>query len=323
MTNQKEPTPKQKYRELCEQESSIPIFSQAWWLDSVAGDNWDVVLVEKGDTIQASLPFVTRKRFGLTVLCMPPLTQTLGPWMRPSSAKYAKQLSQEKDLLQALYSQLPAHALYSQNWHHSRTNWLPLFWQGYEQTTRYTYCLSMLSDKEALWSELQVNIRTDIRKAQNKEGVTVRTDLTIENFLELNKKVFARQGMALPYSEDLVRNIHAAASKHNAGKFFIAEDEQGRHHAGVYIIWDENSAYYLLGGGDPELRNSGATSLCIWEAIQFAATVTKSFDFEGSMIEPIERFFRAFGAIQTPYFAISKTNSKLLKTYRFLQGLRR
>jgi len=78
-----------------------------------------------------------------------------------------------------------------------------------------------------------------------------------------------------------------------------------------------------MGGGAPDLRNSGATSLCMWEAIQFAATVTKSFDFEGSMLETVERFFRAFGAKQTPYFAISKINSKLLKTYRFLQEMRR
>ncbi|QPT41279.1 GNAT family N-acetyltransferase [Oligella ureolytica] len=104
---------------------------------------------------------------------------------------------------------------------------------------------------------------------------------------------------------------------------FIAEDEQGRHHAGVYLIWDDNTAYYLMGGGDPDLRNSDATSLCMWEAIQFAATVTKNFDFEGSMIEPVERFFRGFGAVQTPYFSISKTNSKLIKTYRFLQEIRK
>lgn len=95
----KEPTPKQKYRQLCEQEPSIPIFSKAWWLDSVAGDNWNVVLVEKGDTIQASLPFVTRKLFRLTVLSMPPLTQTLDPWLRPFSAKYAKQFIKLKLVL--------------------------------------------------------------------------------------------------------------------------------------------------------------------------------------------------------------------------------
>jgi len=311
----------EKYRQLCEHETSIPIFSKAWWLDSVASGDWDVVLVEKGDQILVSLPFVVRKRLGLTVLTMPPLTQTLGPWLRPSTAKYAKQLSQEKDLIQALFDQLPPHAQYNQNWHHARTNWLPLFWKGYEQTTRYTYCLPNLNDIDALWSDFQVNIRTDIRKAQNKEGVTVRSDLSIEDFLELNKKVFSRQGIALPYNEDLVRKIHKEASARNAGKFFIGVDGQGRRHAGVFIIWDENSAYYLMGGGDPDLRNSGATSLCMWEAIQFAATVTKSFDFEGSMIEPVERFFRAFGAIQTPYFAISKTNSKLLKVYQSLKGI--
>src|SRR5260370_7073664 len=87
---------------------------------------------------------------------------------------------------------------------------------------------------------------------------------------------------------------------------FFAEGPEGRIHAAVYIIWDDRSAYYLMGAADPELRNSGATSLLLWEAIQFAATVTRSFDFEGSMIESIERFFRAFGAKQKPYFHISR-----------------
>lgn len=313
-------TNKQKYRVLCEQESSIPLFSQAWWLDSVAGNDWDVVLVEKGDTIQASLPFVTHKKYGLTLITQPTLTQNLGPWLRPSTAKYARQLSQEKDLLQALFAQLPAHAHYSQNWHCSRTNWLPLYWQGYQQTTRYTYRIDDLSDMVAVWSETQPNIRTDVRKAEKQ--VTIRTDLPIEDFIKLNKKVFERQGMALPYTEELLHRIDQAALAQNARQFFIAEDEQGRHHAGVYIVWDKETAYYLMGGGDPDLRNSGATSLCMWKAIKFSATKVNSFDFEGSMIEPVERFFRAFGAKQTPYFAISKTNSKLLKVYRFLQEMR-
>lgn len=316
-------TNKEKYRLLCKNEPSIPIFSKDWWLDSVAGDAWDVVLVEKGDQILASLPYTMRQRYGLNVISQPALTQTLGPWLRPSTAKYARRLSQEKDLLQKLFEQLPRFAHYQQNWHCTRTNWLPLYWLGYEQTTRYTYRLEDLSSEEQIWGEMEANIRTDVRKASNKEGVKVRTDLDIEAFLTLNEKVFARQNMALPYTRDFVRRLDKAAAQNQARKIFIAEDEQGRHHAGVYLIWDDNTAYYLMGGGDPDLRNSGATSLCMWEAIQFAATVTKSFDFEGSMIEPVERFFRGFGAVQTPYFAISKTNSKLLKTYRFLQDIRR
>jgi len=316
-------TNKEKYRILCKNEPSIPIFSKDWWLDSVAGDEWDVVLVEKGDQILASMPYVKKTRYGLMVLSHPPLTQNLGPWMRSSTAKYARRLSQEKDLLQQLFKQLPEFAHFQQNWHCSRTNWLPLYWLSYEQTTRYTYRIEDLSSVDQIWGGLEANIRTDIRKASNREGVKVRTDLDLEVFLTLNEKVFARQNMALPYTKDFVRRLDEAAAQNQARKIFIAEDEQGRHHAGVYLIWDENTAYYLMGGGDPDLRNSGATSLCMWEAIQFAATVTKSFDFEGSMLEPVERFFRAFGAVQTPYFTVSKTNSKLIKAYRFLQSLRK
>ncbi|WP_313290431.1 GNAT family N-acetyltransferase [Stutzerimonas nitrititolerans] len=312
---------KQKYRALCEQESAIPIFSQAWWLDSVAGDDWDVVLVEKGNIIQASLPYVLRKRMGMTIISQPVLTQNLGPWLRPSSAKYAKQLSQEKDLLQELYARLPAHAFYRQSWHCSRSNWLPLYWQGYQQTTRYTYRIEALSDMEGVWADTQANIRTDIRKAEKQ--VSIRTDLSFERFIDLNRKVFERQGMVLPYTEALLRSIDSAAEARNVRQIFIAEDEQGRLHAGVYIIWDKDCAYYLMGGGDPDLRSSGATSLCMWHAIQFASTKVRAFDFEGSMLEPVERFCRAFGAKQTPYFSISKTNSKLLKTYFFLQSLRK
>ena len=315
---------KNKYRELCTKESTIPIFSKDWWLDATVGnDHWDVALVEKGDQILASLPYTVQKKRGLIILGQPQLTQTLGPWLRLSTAKYAKCLAQEKNLLQALIKQLPSFDRYQQNWHHTQTNWLAFYWQGFSQTTRYTYRLDNLEDESILWDNLQVNIRSDIRKAVNRYKLSVKMDTSIDVFLELNKMVFSRQGKSLPYSESLVKRIDAACIEQSCRKIFLAEDKLGHFHAAVYIIWDENSAYYLMGGSDPELRNSGATSLCMWEAIKFASNVTKSFDFEGSMIEPIERFFRAFGAIQTPYFTVSKTSSKLLQAKDLLMVLRK
>lgn len=314
-------TNKEKYRRLCEEEESIPIFSQAWWLDSVAKDKWDVVLIENGDRIDASLPYVLDKKYGFTLITQPKLTQTLGPWIRESKAKYARRLSREKDLLQGLFALLPKHDYYAQNWHYSMTNWLPLYWQGYEQTTRYTYRIDNIVDFESMWGGFEANIRTDIRKAINREGITIKTDLPFEEFISLNKKVFERQGVNVPYSSEFIVALNKAAKKREASKTFIAVDSEGNKHAGIYLVWDKNSAYYLMGGGDPELRNSGATSLCMWEAIKFASTVTKSFDFEGSMIEPVERFFRGFGSIQTPYFSVKKTNSKLLKAYRAFKNI--
>jgi hypothetical protein len=304
-------------------EKSIPIFSRAWWLDATAGESgWDVSIVEKDGRVHASMPYVMRRRVGLKILTQPALTQTLGPWLRQGDAKYSKRLKQQKDLLEGLIVQLPEFQHFAQNWHYSQRNWLPFFWNNFTQSTLYTYILPDISNSEKVWGELQDNIRGDIRKAVNRFNIRVRDDLSVTDFIALNRLVFERQGMKVPYSEVFVKNLDQACASQNASKIFIAEDERGRRHAGVYLIWDENSAYYLMGGGDPELRNSGATSLCMWEAIKFAATVTKRFDFEGSMLEPVERFFRAFGAIQTPYFAVTKTPSRLLKTFFFLKGLK-
>jgi hypothetical protein len=52
-----------------------------------------------------------------------------------------------------------------------------------------------------------------------------------------------------------------------------------------------------------------------------ASTFTKRFDFEDSMIEPLERFFRAFGAKQIPCFHITKTNSRLLRLRSCIKSL--
>ncbi|MFQ2193690.1 GNAT family N-acetyltransferase [Aeromonas jandaei] len=307
-------TNKEKYRQLCEEEPTIPIFSQAWWLDAVAGESWDVCIVEKGNKIQASMPYVVKKKYGLTFLTQPSLTQNLGPWIRSAHSKYSKQLSQQKDLMEALIDQLPKYHYFSQSWHYSNTNWLPFYWRDFEQVTRYTYVIDDLSNIDDVWDSSLANIRTDIRKAENKFNLVVKEHFPFSDFLLLNRQTFLRQGMQLPYSESFVNQLVFTAKDRNQCRWFIAQDNEGRNHAGVLLVWDSESAYYLMGGGDPDLRNSGATSLCMWEAIKFASTVTKRFDFEGSMIEPVERFFRAFGAKQTPYFALTHRPSRWLNT---------
>ena len=307
-------TKKERYRKICKEEESICIFSRAWWLDAVCGSDvdWDVTLVEKGGKVLATMPYYMKQKFGFTIITHPKLTQTLGPWLRPSKAKYAKVLAEQKNLMQDLIDQLPGFDFFVQSWNHQITNWLPFYWRGFSQTTLYTYIIPDLSDEDLIWSSLQVNIRTDIRKAENRFNLNVRDDVGLDAFLRLNRMTFERQGKEMPYSEEFVRRLDTACTEHQCRKILIAVDAEGKQHAGVYIVWDEEAAYYIMGGGDPELRNSGATSLCIWEAIKFASSVTKTFDFEGSMLEPVERFVRGFGAVQKPYFSVSKTPSRLL-----------
>jgi hypothetical protein len=291
------------------------IFRQSWWLESLScsGVQGDVV-VQDDKHHSVVLPYIIQKKYGFRILTMPPLTQTLGPLIQGVDYQDNRKLASEKDLYNSLVDKLPSYDVFNQNFHWSVTNWLPFYWKGFEQSTRYTYRLNDISDTDLLWKNLRPNIKSDIKKAEKRFELRVHSDHSVDRFLDINEMTFKRQGQKLPYSRGIVRNLDEACSLRNCRKIFYAEDKLGRIHAAIYLVWDNCSAYYLMGGGDPELRNSGATSLAMWEAIKFASTVTQSFDFEGSMLEPVERFFRGFGATQVPYFHVWHFKNQLLKT---------
>lgn len=310
---------KDEYRAFCRIEASLPLFTRDWWLDAAVGpDGWDVALVKKLDRVVASMPYVLRSRYGLSIVTQPALTPVLGPWLRQHGGKTATQISHEVDLMQQLIDQLPRFDHFSQTWHSGVKNWQPFYWKGFQQTTYYSYVMPDLTNTAALWANLETNVRRIINKAGSEFHLQVRDDLPLDDFLALHHKTFARQGLSQPFSDDFVRRLDAACAERNCRKLFIAVDPQGVRHAGCYLVWDEHSAYGLMQATDPSLRASGANSLCLWASVLHAAGVTRQYDFAGSMIAPIERFMRDFGGNQEAYFHIRKTPSHLL---RIRQGM--
>lgn len=304
---------KSRYRALCAKNPDIPIFSRDWWLDITAGeDNWDVSVVLKNNEIIASLPYLKRKKYIFNSLEMPKLTPCLGVWIEyPSNQKYTTKLSYEKETFQALIDNLPDFHFFYQHFHWSVTNWMPFHWQGFIQSTDYTYLIENTQDLEQVFQNFRENIRREIRKAE--KSLTVIEEENIDAFCSTQKKTFDRQQMDNPYSPELIRKLDAACKEIGCRKIWVAIDGSGQIHSAIYVVWDSKAVYYLMGGGDPLLRTSGAASLLMWNAIKEASKQRKHFDFVGSMFEPIDRFFRGFGAVQMPYLKISKTNGRLAK----------
>lgn len=304
-------TNKQKYREFCKVEENIPIYSKDWWLDSACGkDKWDVAIVEKDSSIVASLPYYKINKSIFSLITLPPLTQIMGVYIKyPKKQKYETKLSYEKKVMNELIEKLPSFDLFNQNFYYSITNWLPFYWKGFQQTTRYTYVIEDLDDIELIWKNLNNRTRTDIRNAEKKLHIQSNDD--IELFYKISSMTFERQKLSAPYSLESLKKVDNCCKSHNSRKIFFAFDENNELHGAIYIVWDKNNAYYLSGGSNTNLRTSNANSLLLWEAIKFAATVTEKFNFQGSMIEPIEKHFRSFGGTQKPYFHIYKTNSML------------
>jgi hypothetical protein len=303
--------------------TSFSLFAEPWWLDAVAPGAWEDVRVEQNGTVIARLPFVRTRRMGLVTLGGAPLTKQLGPWVRPSEAKYTNALSAEHEAMGELIERLPTHDRFRQGFAPEVTNWLPFAWAGFDASVAYTYRLTDLSDLDAVWSGLRENIRREIRKAERQ--VEVVEDLGLDRFLAAAAQTFERQGLESRLPTEAFRRVEDAASSRDARRILFAVDDAKRIHGALYLIWDDRVAYYLAGGGDPQLRKSGAMSLLMWRAIQQAAGVSAVFDFEGSMLRPVERFFRGFGARQTSFLVAERLGrrSRLLRGARYLlDGIR-
>jgi lipid II:glycine glycyltransferase (peptidoglycan interpeptide bridge formation enzyme) len=198
------------------------------------------------------------------------------------------------------------------NFHHAFTDWLPFYWKGYRQTTRYNYILPDISHPEALWQDLSDNIKRNIQKAGNKYRLEVRRNVAVDLFLQVNDQTYERQGKKT-YWRDTLKKLVETARARNQGDIWGAFDKDNRLHAAVFIVWQENCAYYVAGGGDSALRQSGAHALAMWEAIREISPFSASFSFSGSMLKGVERFFRGFGALQVPYYTISKGRIYLIE----------
>ena len=313
---------REKYRKFCQKERYIPIFSQDWWLDTVCGeDNWEVVIIKKGGNIMATMPYCTRVgKLNTKTISQPLLTQTLGIYFNyPKNQKYYKKLSFEKEMIEKIVKALPKYNSFSMNFDNSHTNLLPFYWNEFDIKVNYTYVI-----KDSSLEDLEKRFETDIRRRRRKAekfGVKVFESEDIEKFYELNKMTFIRQNREIPYSFNFINNLYHNCKKYNACKIFFAKDNDGEIIAGNFLIFDNHTVYYLMGGIEPNKRDLGGMDVVLYESMKFAIKNGKTFDFEGSMVESIEKYFRSFGAVQKPYFQIIKTTSKLLKSKNFLMDI--
>lgn len=282
------------------------IFEQPWWLEAVAPGQWNAAEIKADGKTVARLPYVKTRRVGCKCLGMPDYTQTLGYWIDDTGAKNARRFARNKDLISELIEQLPKGHSVDIALDHSCDYLFPFKWKGYRMELLYSYRLEDLHDTELLWNGFADNIRREIKKAQ--KILTIEDNHPIEDLITVQNKSFNRQGRPDRDDGETLRRLDAVLKEKRARKLLCAVDSEGRIHAAAYFVFDDKCCYYLVGGGDPELRTSGASSLLMWEGIKFAAAVSSAFDFEGSMIEPIERFFRSFGGVPTPYWRVTKLN---------------
>jgi hypothetical protein len=289
--------------------ASYCIFQEPWWLDAVAPGAWRDITVSSGGIVRARWPIYEERRGLFHVITLPPLTHRLGPWLDlGEAAKSSRRYELEKELTFALIEQLPRYDMLQIHCHSGITNMLPFVWSGFEETARYTYVIDLAQSEAELWAALRENIRREIRKA--RKLLTIESSADLEACLRLIGKSYARRGNPNPFDSLAMRRLDSACAQRGRREILFARDADGLLHATLYLVWDAKTTYYLAGGADPELRTSGAHSLLVWEAMLRSKARSIEFDMTGSMVESIERFFRAFGGQQRIYFSLNRMSRR-------------
>ncbi len=300
------------YQNILGSENAFSLFHQPWWLDATCGPgNWRVAVSLNEDTgeVEGLLPYCIRARYGLKIIAPPPLTPFLGPLLFPREEwnRYKRRSFEEK-VIGRLATQLPDLPIIRLKLQYEMWNWLPFRWAGYKQTTLYSYRIKNLDDVGRIWSDFHSKLRNEINYASR--CCEVRQVDDAELVFRLFEGRFQRKGKKKTFSWNWFAGIDQALTQRQARALFVCYASGDNPIAGAYIAWDTRSAYLLLTGFDEDENVRGATALAIWSSIQFVSGKGLSYDFEGSMLPGVERFFRDFGGDLCPYHYLVKYRNK-------------
>ena len=300
-------TNKEKYIQFVNK-NYVPIYSQSWWMDAVCRpENWDVWLYEKDGDICAAMPYYMEMRGTYRYITKAPLTQNNGIIFKTnSSVKRETNAKFQEHIIDAANEFIESLELdvYEQQYHYSFDNWLPFFWNRYTAITRYTYVIEDTSDIDTVWNEMASGYRQNIRKGYRIAKVCEGYD--VDEFWNLHKKVFEKQGLECPFSYELWIRLYSACINNNCGKILYAKDSNENILSILFLTWDAQSVYHLLGGSMPEYQHLQTYNVLTWEGIKFASQMGLKYDFEGSVIKKISKSMRRFGGKPMPYFRIRK-----------------
>ena len=288
-------------------QSSLPLFFHVDWLDFVCGrNNWEVLIYVDNTLVKGVYTYALNG----SRIFSPVLATYMGPYLIEKNIT-PKEFATVQMKFQAYILENIQFDYFEQRWHPHFYNHIAFFQKGFKQQTRYTYVLKELHNLQAIWSNFKTALRSDIQRASKQLFVT--HELDSHEFFALLDITFQNNKVKNPYSHALIEKLLAFISFHQCGKLYVAKNNSGTVINAILVLWDFESAYYLMSASDPNYKKSNGNSLLLWNAIQDMSNYTNRFDFEGSMLLGIENYVRAFGGELVPFHHIYKSNNSLLR----------
>jgi len=258
------------------------VYAESWYLDIVS-HNWEALVL--GD-YEYVMPLPVKRKFGLSFLVQPPLTQQLGI--------FSNQIIDE-NIVELFIKNIPYRS------YHLNLNEQNPFEKGILQPN---LLLPLNKKYNTLFSNYSTNTKRNIKKAQQAQ-ISVSEDITPEQFLEFY--FLAMNNEAKP-DKNLTEKIVKTGFEKKKLKLYAA-NTQGKELTSVLcLLCSGKRLIYLLAASNEKGKEFSAMSLIVDKVIQDFAETNLCFDFEGSKVETIARFYQGFGTEGTTFPQIRKNS---------------
>ncbi len=259
---------------ICRDSQGLP-YAYSWYLDHVAAGQWDALITPDYQYVMP-LPW-NRKIFGIQQIYAPLLTQQLGIAGPDLSENITT------DFLRSIPPKFKKIVF-------------PL-----NQKINYPGCrtktnliISLTDDYEKIQKGYKKNLIRGIRTAGKK--TQINKSLLIDDLLTFYQQTLKSQLNFSPKDWQIIRELLQSASEKLETLMLEVRNENGQRLAlGIFLITNKRIVY-LMGCANAEGRKNFSSSFILDTVIKQYAGTNRIFDFEGSDIPGVYKFFRSFGS---------------------------
>lgn len=292
------------------------VFNTVQWLDVYDSKRKTYGIFDKGGNLIGFFNLYFDKQKGLSHLKNPPFSPSIGLAFKNPSKNAAKKQSFDKSIFKLVadfIDKLPSQ-IKTISFSPEHIDMQPFIWKDYKVVPNYTYQLNLAQLKEEEINNcFSPERRNDIKKAI-KDGIECRMVAEYSAVQKMVEFTYDRKGKSL--KSVLLKNILSQFSSGNSFAFVSFLNETPI--AASFIVYDKKTAYYLLGGYDPNNKHQGAGALAVSNAIDYTKkNEIGVFDFEGSMLPEVERYFRGFGGDLKVLFTANKASLPIESLLKF------
>ena len=257
------------------------IYPYSWYLDLVS-PGWNALVL---DDYRAVMPLTWTRKLGLRLLLQPILAQQLGVFsMEPVTP----------DLPALFLSHIPVQFRYADICLNRENRDVPEKWESFE---RHNYELDISVPEDTYNS----NTRRNLQKGQSHNFTFGHISVREYLYLKFHGTKNTRPAVRWSYLENLFGGLVGLGKAEIYG-LYLGEELQ----AGAVLGTSATRTVYLNGCNADAGKESRAMFVLMDKLISVSRGEDRTFDFEGSNIPGVARFYEGFGGIRTVYKRIVK-----------------